>query len=67
MLEKKIIEGIVAFVWLVIATVLEIITGIAWLIWKTKIALFFLSGQTVLWVTIIILFVLWKHSVKKLR
>ena len=64
MQEKK-IQGVVALIWLTISTVFEIITGIAFLIWKTKIALFFLGAQTVLWILMILLFWLWKRSLKK--
>lgn len=63
--DKK-IEGVVALIWLAISTVLEIITGLAFLIWKTKIALFFLGAQTVLWLLMILLFCLWKRSLKNL-
>lgn len=63
--DKK-IEGVVALIWLTISTVLEIITGLAFLIWKTKIALFFLGAQTVLWLLMILLFCLWKRSLKNL-
>ena len=59
-------EGVVALIWLIISTVLEIIAGLAFLIWKTKIALFFLGAQTVLWLLMILLFCLWKRSLKKL-
>lgn len=64
MKEKK-IQGVVVLIWLTISTVFEIITGIAFLIWKTKIALFLLCAQSVLWFLIILLFVLWKHSLRK--
>lgn len=63
--DKK-TEGVVALIWLIISTVLEIITGLAFLIWKTKIALFFLGAQTVLWLLMILLFCLWKRSLKNL-
>lgn len=33
--DKK-TEGVVALIWLIISTVLEIIAGLAFLIWKTK-------------------------------
>lgn len=62
--DKK-AEGVVVLIWLTISTVFEIITGLAFLIWKTKIALFFLGAQTVLWILMILLFCLWKHSLKK--
>ncbi len=61
-MEEKKIQGVVALIWLTISTVFEIITGIAFLIWKTKIALFFLGAQTVLWVLMILLFWLWKRD-----
>ncbi|WP_304133429.1 hypothetical protein [Limosilactobacillus coleohominis] len=64
-MEEKKIQGVVALIWLTISTVFEIITGIAFLIWKTKIALFFLGAQTVLWILMILLFWLWKRSLKK--
>ena len=63
--DKK-TEGVVALIWMIISTVLEIIAGLAFLIWKTKIALFFLGAQTVLWLLMILLFCLWKRSLKKL-
>lgn len=63
--DKK-TEGVVALIWLIISTVLEIIAGLPFLIWKTKIALFFLGAQTVLWLLMILLFCLWKRSLKKL-
>lgn len=62
--DKK-AEGVVALIWLTISTVLEIITGLAFLIWKTKITLFFLGAQTVLWILMILLFCIWKRSLKK--
>ncbi len=65
-MAKKKTEGVVVLIWLTISTVFEIITVIAFLIWKTKIALFFLSAQTVLWILMILLFWLWKRSLKKL-
>lgn len=65
-MEEKKQQGIVALIWLVIATLLEFIAVIAWFIWKTKIALFLLGVQTVLWVLIFLLFCLWKRSLKKL-
>lgn len=65
-MEEKKIQGVVVLIWLTISTVFEIITGIAFLIWKTKIALFFLGAQTVLWVLMILLFWLWKRSLKNL-
>lgn len=64
MKDKK-TEGVVVLIWLTISTVIEIITGLAFLIWKTKIALFFLGAQTVLWILMILLFCLWKRSLKK--
>lgn len=64
--KKKARQGVVALIWLTIATVIEIIAGIAFLIWRTKIALFLLGAQTVLWVLIIFLFFLWKRSLKNL-
>lgn len=64
-MQNKKLEGVVALIWLTISTVLEIITGLAFLIWKTKIALFFLSAQTVLWILMILMFWLWKRSLKK--
>lgn len=64
MKDKK-AEGVVVLIWLTISTVIEIITGLAFLIWKTKIALFFLGAQTVLWILMILLFCLWKRSLKK--
>lgn len=64
--NEKMQQGIVALIWLTIATVIEIIAGIAFLIWRTKIALFLLGAQTVLWVLVIILFCLWKRSLKNL-
>lgn len=65
-MENKKVEGVVVLIWLTVSTALEAITGIAFLIWKTKIALFFLSAQTVLWILVILLFWLWKRSLKKL-
>lgn len=64
--NEKMQQGIVALIWLTIATVIEIIAGIAFLIWRTKIVLFLLGAQTVLWVLVIILFCLWKRSLKNL-
>lgn len=65
-MEEKKQQGVVALIWLVIATLLEFIAVIAWVIWKTKIALFLLGVQTVLWILIFLLFCLWKRSLKKL-
>ena len=64
-MEEKKIQGVITLIWLTISTVLEIIFLIAWMIWKTKIALFLLCAQSVLWFLIILLFVLWKHSLRK--
>lgn len=60
-------QGKTILTWLTIATVLEIIFGIAFLIWNTKIALFLLSSQTVLWVLAFLNFWLWLSVVKKTK
>lgn len=60
-------QGKTILTWLTIATVLEIIFGIAFLIWNTKIALFLLSSQTVLWVLAFLCFWIWLSVVKETK
>lgn len=60
-------QGKTILTWLTIAAVLEIIFGIAFLIWNTKIALFLLSSQTVLWVLAFLYFWIWLSVVKETK
>ena len=60
-------HGKTILTWLTIAAVLEIIFGIAFLIWNTKIALFLLSSQTVLWVLAFLYFWIWLSVVKETK
>lgn len=63
--EKKREEGLVALGWLAASVIFFVITLIAWLIWRTKIAVFILAIGTLLLIIFIILFLLWRHSLTK--
>lgn len=63
--QKKIAEGLFALGWLTFSGLIFVITLIAWLIWKTKIALFLMLVGALLLVIFIILFLRWKHSLRQ--
>lgn len=60
--KEKLTEGVVALVWLSGATILEIIFGIAFFIWHSKLALFLLCVQTVIWLLLVAMFWIWKRG-----
>lgn len=64
--KKEVIkEGMVMIGWTAFGTLLSLIAGAAWLIWQTKLALFWLAVQGVLLIAIIIIFWLWLRSIKQ--
>ncbi|ANZ70342.1 hypothetical protein [Pediococcus claussenii] len=63
--EKKKIEGMISLAWLSISAILFLIALIAWMIWKTKIAIFFLAVGTLLLLVCILIFMLWEKSLRK--
>ena len=64
--KKEVIkEGMVLIGWTAFGTLLSIIAGAAWLIWQTKLALFWLAAQGVLLIAIIIIFWLWLWSIRQ--
>jgi ABC-type bacteriocin/lantibiotic exporter with double-glycine peptidase domain len=58
-------QGCVGLVWVAITFILDLIFLIAFLIWKSKIALFLLGIGTVLLVITIVIFALWLHYLKR--
>lgn len=64
--KKEVIkEGMVLMGWTAVGTLLTLITGTAWLIWRTKLALFWMAVQGALLLIIIIIFWLWQWSIKQ--
>lgn len=64
--KKEVIkEGMVLIGWTAVGTLLLLIAGTAWLIWQTKLALFWTAVQGVLLIAIIIIFWLWLWSIKQ--
>lgn len=64
--KKEVIkEGMMLIGWTAAGTLLTLLAGTAWLIWRTKLALFWLAVQGVLLIAIIIIFWLWLWSIKK--
>ena len=64
--KKEVIkEGMVLIGWTAFGTLLSLIAGTAWLIWRTKLALFWLAVQGVLLIAIIIIFWLWVWMIKQ--
>lgn len=58
-------EGMVLIGWTAAGTLLSLLAGTAWLIWRTKLALFWVAVQGVLLIAIIIIFWLWLWSIKQ--
>ena len=64
--NKEVIkEGMVLIGWTAVGTLLLLIAGTAWLIWRTKLALFLTAVQGVLLTAIIIIFWLWVWMIKQ--
>lgn len=64
--KKEVIkEGMVLIGWTAFGTLLSLLAGAAWLIWRTKLALFWMAVQGVLLIAIIIIFWLWLWSIKQ--
>lgn len=63
--KRRIKEGMVLIGWTAVGTLLTLITGIAWLIWRTKLALFLTAVQGLLLIAIIIIFWLWLWMIKQ--
>lgn len=64
--KKEVIkEGVVLMGWTAAGTLLLLIAGTAWLIWRTKLALFLAAVQGVLLIAIIIIFWLWLWTIKQ--
>ena len=64
--KKEVIkEGMVLIGWTAFGTLLSIIAGATWLIWQTKLALFWMAVQGVLLLAIIIIFWLWLWSIRQ--
>ena len=64
--KKEVIkEGMVLIGWTAFGTLLSIFAGATWLIWQTKLALFWLAAQGVLLIAIIIIFWLWLWSIRQ--
>lgn len=64
--KKEVIkEGMVLIGWTAAGTLLSLLAGTAWLIWRTKLALFWMAAQGVLLLIIIIIFWLWLWSIKQ--
>lgn len=63
--KNTIEQGCVGLIWLVIAFILDLIFLIAYLVWKSKIALFLLGIGTVLLVLTIIIFALFIYYTKR--
>ena len=58
-------EGMVLIGWTAAGILLSLLAGTAWLIWRTKLALFWMAVQGVLLIAIIIIFWLWQWSIKR--
>lgn len=64
--KKEVIkEGMVLIGWTAAGILLSIIAGATWLIWRTKLALFWMDVQGALLLVIIIIFWLWQWSIKQ--
>ena len=64
--KKEVIkEGVVLMGWTAVGTLLLLIAGTAWLIWRTKLVLFWAVVQGVLLIAIIIIFWLWLWTIKQ--
>lgn len=58
-------EGMVLIGWTAAGILLSLLAGAAWLIWRTKLALFWMAVQGVLLIAIIIIFWLWLRAIKQ--
>ena len=58
-------EGMVLIGWTAFGILLSLLAGAAWLIWRTKLALFWMAVQGVLLIAIIIIFWLWLRAIKQ--
>lgn len=58
-------EGMVLIGWTAAGILLSLLAGTAWLIWRTKLALFWMAVQGVLLIAIIIIFWLWLWSIRQ--
>lgn len=63
--KEAIKECVVLIGWTAAGTLLSLIAGAAWLIWRTKLALFWMAVQGALLLVIIIIFWLWQWSIKQ--
>lgn len=64
--KKEVIKDGVVLIGLTAAgTLLSLIAGATWLIWRTKLALFWMAVQGALLIAIIIIFWLWQWSIKQ--
>ena len=64
--KKEVIkEGVVLIGWTAAGTLLSLLAGTTWLIWRTKLALFWMAVQGALLLVIIIIFWLWQRSIKQ--
>lgn len=58
-------EGMVLIGWTAAGILLSLLAGAAWLIWRTKLALFWMAVQGALLLVIIIIFWLWLRAIKQ--
>lgn len=63
--KEAIKEGMVLIGWTAFGTLLSLLAGTAWLIWRTKLALFWIAVQGALLLVIIIIFWLWLRAIKQ--
>jgi len=64
--KKEVIKDGVMLIGLTASGILlSLIAGATWLIWRTKLALFWMAAQGVLLIAIIIIFWLWLWSIKQ--
>ena len=64
--KKEVIKDGVMLIGLTAAGILlSLLAGTAWLIWRTKLALFWMAVQGVLLIAIIIIFGLWLRAIKQ--
>lgn len=62
--KKLITEGLVILGWTAFFLILELIMGLALLIWQTKIAMFLFGVSTLLFLIVIGIWFAWKKSAK---
>lgn len=63
--KEAIKELMILIGWTAAGTLLSLIAGAAWLIWRTKLALFWMAAQGALLLVIIIIFWLWQWAIKQ--